>query len=283
MFNVNIRSRHGSHDAIRKTTKLPFRSVVRFGSSTTLEEVYKKNLKKVNFNNVVECNTVEAVKKSASKRLMKKAFAEFDVKTAEWFEKHPTLDHSFIGKGGVTVHNTDLPYPIVAKHIHGSRGEGNFKLNNPQELTDWLVGKTPSNYIFEKFYNFAREYRLHVTADRCFYTCRKMLKQGTPDDKKWFRNDSNSVWILEENPLFDKPVNWGKVVEESIKALKAVGLDIGAIDVKIQSAKNENGNTRPDPEFIILETNSAPSFGEITLEKYKVEIPKILRKKHENK
>ena len=99
------------------------------------------------------------------------------------------------------------------------------------------------------------------------------------------RNDSNSVWVTqfdENNNLktdFDQPSNWTTIVSEAVKALEAVGLDIGAIDVKVQSRTTKKGAVRENPEFIILETNSAPSFGDITLRKYKEEIPKILKEK----
>mgnify|MGYP002764499577 FL=1 len=82
-------------------------------------------------------------------------------------------------------------------------------------------------------------------------------------EERWHRHDNNSVWIVEENPQFDKPTNWDTIVAECIKALNAVGLDIAAIDVKVQSA-----NKGQDPKFIILETNSAPSLGERTTEEY---------------
>jgi glutathione synthase/RimK-type ligase-like ATP-grasp enzyme len=268
MYLINVRSRHGSHAPLRRTARLPFRSVVRLGSSTTLEEIYARLGRRVNLANVVECNTVQAVKTSANKLLMKQAFDRAGVKTAQWSTIIPT--------------NEEM-YPAVSKHIYGSRGTGNDLHQTREELTQHMVGKTFPNYIFEKFYNFSREYRLHVTSERCFYTCRKMLKRDTPEDKRWFRNDSNCVWILEDNPEFDKPVNWDAIVQEAVKALKAVGLDIGGIDVRVQSATDGRGQRRENPEFIILETNSAPSFGDITLEKYKVEIPKILRRKHENK
>jgi D-alanine-D-alanine ligase-like ATP-grasp enzyme len=142
-----------------------------------------------------------------------------------------------------------------------------------------LEGKTLNNYIFERFYNYSREYRLHVTEDGCFYTCRKMLKSETPEEERWFRNDSNSVWVLENNPSFDKPINWNEVIEHSVKALKAVGLDIGAVDLRIQSSKHSNGDTRDYCDFIVLEINSAPSFGDITAEKYAVELSRLINKK----
>ena len=49
-----------------------------------------------------------------------------------------------------------------------------------------------------------------------------------PDDERFVRNDKNCVWILESNPMFDKPSNWQEIVDESVKALHAVGLDVGA-------------------------------------------------------
>ena len=274
LFRPKIRSRHSSHSPLRTSLSLlPFRSVVRLGSTTKLRDNYQR----------VECNTIEAIKTSASKLRMKLAFLKAGISTALWGEA-TTAD---IINDGAIQFNTDkngcegLEYPIVAKHIYGSRGTGNYLLKTKAELEAWLVGKNLSNYIFEKFYDYSREYRLHVTKDGCFYTCRKMLKNDTPENKRWFRNDSNSTWILESNPAFDKPVNWASIVTESVKALKAVGLDIGAIDVKVQSAKKKNGTPRENPKFIILETNSAPSLKNVGLARYLFQIPIILKQKYQ--
>ena len=288
-FRPLILTRHPTHSPLRAKERLlpvfPFRSVIRFGSSTEVEDSVS------NGGDRIELNTVAAIKNSANKLLMKWCFTNNNVKTADWYtwcNQSPALNGQY--ENMLTLQNNDpnqtpinygeLPYPIVAKHIFGSRNNGNYKLNSQEELEAWLQGKTLSNYIFEKFYNYSREYRLHVQEDGCFYTCRKMLKSDTPDDKRWFRNDSNSIWVVEENDDFDKPVNWDTVVAESVKALKAVGLDFGAVDLRIQSKLDKDGNERPDPDFIVLEINSAPSFGSKTLEHYLVELPKILNKKY---
>lgn len=279
-FRPRIKSRHPSHDCLRGTLPLfPFKSVVRLGSSTELEDQASKGGTRI------ELNTVEAIKNASNKLLMKRCFTRDGVNTADWY----TIN--FIGGGyDMTVENNtdlnislaELPYPIVAKHIYGSRGRGNTLINNEDELEAWLNGKTLANYIFEKFYNYNREYRLHVTEDGCFYTCRKMLKQDTPENDRWFRNDSNSVWVLEANENFDKPVNWESIVEHSVKALKAVGLDFGAVDLRVQSRVNpETDKVRKDPKFIVVEINSAPSFGKITEQKYKEIIPQLLIKKQQ--
>lgn len=276
MFRPMIRSRHGSHEPFRKgLQKLPFRSVIRLGSTTELIDTIANGGKRI------ECNTVEAVKNSSSKLRMKQCFTKGNVKTAQWWRIEGLYGgYNVIDPANANnnVNLADLPYPIVAKSHFGSRGNGNYLIKSKEELDKWLPGKTLGNYIFERFYNYVREYRLHVTKDGCFYTCRKMLKEDTPEDKRWFRNDSNSVWIVEENEMFDRPVNWKTIEEECVKALLATGLDVGACDVKVQSSKEKK--ERKDPDFIIIEINSAPSMGDITLQRYTQKLPEILKSKH---
>jgi glutathione synthase/RimK-type ligase-like ATP-grasp enzyme len=271
-FRPIILSRHPSHNYLRAQNKqLPLfshRTIIRFGSSTSTDK-FETNKSKPKI--TVEINSVQAIKNSANKLLMKQCFTNNEVKTADWWVSDN--GELFLSKN-LNVDNcqsAELPYPIVAKNIFGSRGIGNSKINSKEELIEWIKGKNLKNFIFEKFYSYLREYRLHVTEEGCFYTCRKMLKSDTPDDKKWFRNDQNSVWVLEENELFDKPDNWDEIVKHSIKALKAVGLDFGACDVKVTSSKNKKAS-----DFIIIEINSAPSFGEITGVKYAEMLPKLI-------
>lgn len=277
-YYTQIRSRHPSHDVFRnrKELKFPFRSVIRFGSTTELPDTVAKGGKRI------ELNSTEAIKNSASKLRMKNCFTKSSVKTADWYvykSNNTFAAHDNRKDKDHEIAISALPYPIVAKHHFGSRGNGNYLLNSEQELQDWMKGKDLSNYLFEKFYNYNREYRLHVTKNGCFYTCRKMLKSDAPKDKRWFRNDSNSVWIVEENEQFEKPINWKTIEEQCVKALESTGLDFGACDVRVQSAKNNEGKKRKDIDFIIVEINSAPSFGERTEVEYLKELPKILKEK----
>jgi len=107
-----------------------------------------------------------------------------------------------------------------------------------------------------------------------------MQKKDTAEKDKWFRNDSNSVWILEENPEFEKPVNWEEIVKECQKAQEALELDICSFDVRVQSVKDpKTKQNRNKCAFIILESNSASSFGEVTLRKYIETIPRLAMKK----
>lgn len=268
-WRVRVRSRHPSHNALRNAViRLPFKSVIRLGSETVVKDVD------------VECNTVEAVKNSASKLLMKQCFTNAGVTTAPWFTyagKNFFYEEGNKNDGTLAAHA--LPFPLIVKSLHGSRGRGNSKIEDLKQLEDFLQNNNCNNYIFEQYKTYNREYRLHVTEQGCFYTCRKMLKRDTPEDKKFQRHDDNCVWILEENPAFDKPVNWDAVVADCVKALKSLGLDIGAFDLKIQSAKDGDGKIRKNPEWIVIESCSAPSFGEKTAEEYIKMVPQVLTNK----
>jgi len=272
-FRTITFSRHGSHRPLRTLLPLlPFRSCLRMGSTTVVADSIQKGGKRV------EINSVQGVRNSASKLLMKQCFQKAKVKTADWY----------LYQGGKFFQQLDtpkevdinkLPYPIIAKSHYGSRCQGNYKLDTAAQLTSFLERHTPSNYIFERFYNYSKEYRLHITEDGCFYTCRKMLKKDTPKDKQWFKNDSNSVWILEENPQFEKPVNWQEIVDDCTKAIVAVGLDVGSVDLRCQGATDEKGNIRKSCDWCVIETNSASGMAPIVLQKYIDMIPKLATKK----
>ena len=271
LFRPMILSRHPSHDILRlkhkKIAALPYRSVIRFGSSTEVEDTTAKG------GNRIEINTVNAIKISANKLLMKQKFTEAGVRTANW-RQHCPIE-------GLT----DLEFPIVAKAHYGSKGKGNTLLKTHEEYLEWTSGKNLSNYIFEKFMNFGHEFRLHVTEDGCFYTCRKALKQDVPEDQKWRRHDDICVWFLETNENFHKPNSWNDIVSDCVKALKAVGADLLSFDVRVQTPRDKDGNLRPYQEYILLECNSASSMdngtGEVSVcaQKYIDEIPKIIIRK----
>lgn len=249
-MKVRIRSRHPSHRQFRGRIDVPFPAVVRFGSTTAMGPKF------------TYLNSPEAVNNSASKLRMKRCFRKAGVKTAVWTES--------------AAEARKLQFPIVAKSYFGSRGRGNYLLNDVKDLDRFISSHGASNYIFEQYYSYVREYRLHVTKNGCFYTCRKMIKEETPKEKRWFRNDSNCVWIVEENPQFEKPKNWKEIESECVKALQSVGLDFGACDVRVQSGKENNNN----PKFVIIEINSAPSMGKITAQRYTQMIPTLLKQKH---
>lgn len=278
-YRPMIRSRHPSHSRLRyEIEKLPFRSVIRFGSLTELTDIASLNGKRV------ELNSKEGIKNSSSKFNMKECFSQEGVKTARWymFDGSKFQDRSIECESeDFDVDPIDLEYPIVAKSFFGSRGNGNYLIKSQKELNEWKENKNLKNYIFEKFTNYNKEYRLHCTKNGCFYACRKMLKKEYKDHPNaWQRHDDNSVWILEENENFDKPENWDEIIDHCVRAVTSCGLDFGACDLRVQNNYNEHNELREECDFIVIEVNSAPSFGNVTLEKYKIELPKLLKEKY---
>lgn len=248
-FPVRLRSKNPSAaelKALLRTirTNKPF--VVRLGSRTPLDQIMPRM-----HSRTVEINSIEGITNSRDKRLMKTCFDAGEVKTALWLPMEPVP--------------TWMIFPAIIKQCGSHGGEGIFLINNEEELEAFKNSHNNlASYIIEEYKNFTKEYRLHVTVDGCFYTCRKMLKADATE--RWHRHDSNSVWILEENPLFEKPKNWDDIVAECVKALNAVGLQTGACDVKVQSEKGKRASFIPD--FIVMEINSAPSMGSGTTVKY---------------
>jgi glutathione synthase/RimK-type ligase-like ATP-grasp enzyme len=286
-YRPKIRTKNSSAEQLKPEYKqlkaFSIKSVVRLGSTTSNEEVFKTLPTKL-----VEINSVDAVNTSRSKLLMKKAFDKAGVKTSEWFTFYNDSNGYLkicSKEDNVNVPLNTLPYPIIAKKIFGQKGIGMQLIKNIDEMQTFIKdvivsGLNKTRYYLESYYNYNREYRLHVTNEGCFYTCRKVLKNDAKE--RWFRNDSNCNWLVEENSSFDKPVNWDMCIKHSILALQSVGLDIGAVDLKIQSSTTSKGEIRTNPEFIIIEINSAPSFGKITEEKYIEQLNKLIKNKIEN-
>jgi hypothetical protein len=258
---LHVRTRHPSHGILRRNPLLRTfgkRILLRLGSITQLNGIRPYNL---------EINSVDGIKNSSDKLKMKKCFDLAKVSHCFWY-RFDLTSKTFLKNGVLNDDKktlNDMFFPIIAKGRFGSRGNANTKIDNIEEFNTWLNGKDLSRYLFELYFNGAREYRLHVSKNGCFYTNRKLRKQDA--EERWFFNNLNCAWMLETNPLFKKPDTWDAIVEDCVNALDAVGLDLGAFDVRT----NKEGDWR------IIEVNSAPSFGEITSEKYIQELNKIIQ------
>lgn len=244
MYKILVLSRHPSHRILRqKLPRLAVRSLIRLGSTTEPQDGRKR----------IEINSVQAIKTSANKRLMKDAFDAAACKTARWAVAD---DLNQLIK---LIKKETLRFPIVAKHVFGSRGTGNTLIRDEKSLSDWAHNKNFGNYIFENYVNFLLEYRLHITKNGCFYSCRKALVKTSPESERWRRHKDNSVWLLETNPDFHKPNSWDDIVKSCVNALTKIGADILSFDVKVQSKVDKDGELRDYQDFILIECNSASS------------------------
>lgn len=262
-MNLIVRSRNTSCKDL-KQIETPYRVIYRMGSSTPTNEILTKrkpNSKKP----LLEINSPESCILSNDKIKMKRRFVHAKLPTAEWF----TIKNVESGKQKVTYWLTKWK-TIIVKHKHSSKGNNIYLIKNIEDYETFIQSATKPimEYIFERYYIYSREYRLHITKDGCFYANRKMLKEDA--EVRWHRHNNNSVWILESNELFNKPNNWDEIVESCVNALKSLKLDIAAFDVKVQKSDVKN------PKWIILESNSAPALGEIAKTKYIEQLNKII-------
>jgi len=255
---VQIRTKNHSANPLRGNIYSPRSTIVRLGSLTPLSNAYPN---RKSLDGIIEINTVNAVQNSRNKLRMKKCFAEANVKQAEWWDSYQALAHD----------ENKLPYPIVAKKIVGFKGIGMQLLQNKTELEEFIEKeKNLNSYFFEKFYNYAREYRLHVGNGEVFMVWRKLRTADA--EQRWFFNNSNCNWVGEDHKLFHKPKNWKEIENAAINAMKSTGLLLGAADIRVQSGESDKSVS----DFIVCEVNSAPALGEHGIEVYKKQISKII-------
>lgn len=267
-FYLRVLSRHPSTSGLRNKLLISkFKAVYRHGSTTSGDFEY-------------EINSVDSVKNSADKLLMKQCFDKAEVRHAPWFHLKnigAVSDwNEFINK---LEFGKDKNSFLIIKNRWGSRGTGNYVIKTQEELGKFLKEKSKSlsNYIVEEYKNYSVEYRIHATENEYFYACRKVLKKDTPKEQRYQRHDDNCSWLIETNKDFNKPSNWDEIVNDCKKAVTAMGADILAFDVKCTSIKDSKDKKC---RFILIESCSAPSFGEITLQKYTEILPKIIKSKY---
>lgn len=261
MTMARVLSRHPSHNVFRKNPQLTFPApvLIRLGSTTVVPAGKY----------AVEINSIPSIQTSANKFLMKRAFDAHNVPTADWYLLQDGL---FVLQNGNNsgILPEELPFPIIMKNIFGSRGEGNTKVDNVEQLNAAIKKAVNlKNYIFEKFYNYAKEYRIHVSESGPFLVWRKLRRAEVPQEKRWFFNSETCNWISPANKSFDMPVNMDYVYKTAVQALRAVGLTIGGVDLRIQSKG-------ASPKFIVVEINSACAQAEQTSEAYIREFQNIV-------
>jgi glutathione synthase/RimK-type ligase-like ATP-grasp enzyme len=278
-FKLQLRTKNFSNKDLKGNIELPLRCLYRAGSTTSTKDCFP-----VSFGRrpIIEINTVDSIENSRSKLLMKACFAKAEVSQADWFgcviKDDP--NNKYVGiKYGDYDDPIEINYPILAKRINGFKGKGMVKIDDQDGLEKFLA-ETSANqltgYYFEQFHNYSREYRIHCTQERVFMSWRKLRKEDTPDDRRWFFNSENCNWVGEDHELFDKPTNFDMICDDCVKAIIEVGLDIGSFDVRVQSSRKNN------PNYILIEVNSAPSLGEKGIEIYKNELIRIFNNKTNN-
>lgn len=227
MYRLRVFSPNKSCAPLREVM-LKQRVLLRLGSTTPLVSKFK----------YLELNSIRGVKISSDKRQMKAAFDSAKIHHSEW------INTSNVKKIKDFFNANKI---VIVKHHHSCKGEGIYYIDNINDLNKFISSHPNiSNYVFEKYYFYPQEYRLHVDVKHgCFYACKKIFKDDA--DVFWHKHANNSTFVLMTKEK-KYPACWNDMIQDCVKAMKVIGLDIACFDVL---CSNNN--------WIIVESNTAPS------------------------
>lgn len=241
---------------------------MRFGSKTELSDG----------KNRVECNTVESILNTSNKETMKILFMKNKVSSPELYLinsiekpiKVDATDGKEVKHIGVKIN--ELPFPLIAKRKFHQRGIGMYKINDLDQLKTFLNDAEfkSNSYHFEKFFSGSQEFRLHVSPllEKEIFSVKKVRTVDEKGDLPWHFHLNEGAFLKD----FEKPKNWKEIVEECKKAVAALKLDVGAVDVRLN---------KDATKIMVIEVNSAPGMGDLTTDHYINGLKEILTKKHE--
>lgn len=146
----------------------------------------------------------------------KKAIA----RTADKVRMKEVLIDAGIKTPGMVLRPEDFDLPLIFKRYKHSRGRG-MKVIHTMEGVRYRAGKG----YFERIHKAEREFRVHVCDGVRFHTDEKFLKDGE-EGHHTFKNSRYGYVYL--RPKIRVPEN---ITDESIKAVEALGLDFGAVDI----------------------------------------------------
>lgn len=203
------------------------RVVINWGCSTLPAEVLKCRV----------INHPNAVAIAANKL---KAFAAMDTKARI---PHYTAD-VIVAKEWLAA-----GFTVVCRTIlNGNSGAGIVLAENEEQLV-----KAP---LYVKYVPKKQEYRIHVRDGEVVDVQRKARRKETPDDKvNWKIRNHDNGFIFARNDVACPE----DVTEQAVAAVKAVGLDFGAVDVIFNDKEKQ---------AYVLEINTAPGLSGTTLEGY---------------
>ena len=144
-------------------------------------------------------------------------------------------------------------HKVLARRLdraYGGRGivlfDGDYLLSHPM----------PVARLYTMYHGKKHEYRVHVVRSRVIDVQQKRLRRGFPLPDFRIRNYANG-WVFCRSELRTPQC----VTDEAIKAVEALGLDFGAVDV---------GYNEKRDKAIVYEVNTAPGLVGATLRNYVV-------------
>lgn len=144
---------------------------------------------------------------------------------------------------------------LCRKKLNGHSGQGIVVAKTEAELV--------AAPLYVRYYRKESEFRVHVFQGQVIDYVQKKKREGIADTEfnKYIRSYNNG-WVFCRDDIEDIT----KVKEEAVKAVVALGLDFGAVDIIWTKKK----------KAIVLEINTAPALEGTTVEKYKAAVTPLL-------
>lgn len=190
------------------------------------------------FNPERDLNHPDCISVAANKLDSFSLFKGYDVITPDWTKDQHEAQN--------WLDNGDT---IVVRHLlNGHSGKG---IEIVQE------GEVPQAPLFVKYKKRASEWRVHVFKGEVIDTQQKKKRNEAerPDTFNTFIRNASTGWVYCRDGITADP-NRDTL---AIQAVRALGLDFGAVDMIYNRAENR---------YYILEVNTAPGLEGSTLEKY---------------
>lgn len=186
-------------------------------------------------------NPPQAIRNASNKLKSFELFQQTGVTVPQFFtSKEEASEYLGENRGSSIVCRTKL---------NGHSGDGIVIANDQGDLVD-----APLYTVYVKK---QEEYRYHVFMGQVVDIQRKARRRDIPDENiNWKVRNLDGGFIFAREGVVESPVASG----EAVKAVSALGLDFGAVDLIY--------NQRED-KYYVLEVNTAPGLAGTTLDGYK--------------
>ena len=196
----------------------------------------------ISTNGATLLNKPEAVDKAANKVSTFEVLKDAGVPTVKW-----TLSQEKASQ---------WPAVFCRHKLRGHSGSGiaYCSQERPQHLGnfEWLTELPPAPLYTKAVEGEYSEYRLHVFAGEIIYSQQKKRRNGWQDNPNYSKvvRNFHTGWVYAHESMEPYSEDVAKV---AIDAVKALGLDFGAVDLIVQADK-----------AIVLEVNTAPGLSGVS-------------------
>lgn len=193
-------------------------------------------------------NPPQAIRNASNKLKSFELFAEAGVSIPQFFKTKEAAGEYLRENRGSSV--------VCRTVLNGHSGAGIVIADGEDNLVN-----AP---LYTAYVKKSQEYRYHVFAGRVVDIQRKARRREVPDDQvNWQVRNLDGGFIFAREGVVESE----DAAENAIKAVAALGLDFGAVDLIYNERENK---------YYVLEVNSAPGLAGSTLDGYALRFGEVM-------